>query len=194
MKKILLFALLAWAGWHWWSTHAARAAVMLAPDDPVQTDLVAASPFAFNGYQVTPLADFHGAARVLSAASYRSGREAELAPVDLALGWGPMSVGDVLGKMSISQHDRRYYYSWQGELPIAQGDVVTHSANMHMIPQDAAVQRELERVRADDVVEFDGQLVAIQAADGWQWRSSTTRSDTGDGACEVVLLKSLRVH
>ena len=32
---------------------------------------------------------------------------------------------------------------------------------------------------------LDG-TIQVEADDGWRWRSSTTREDTGDGACEVV--------
>ena len=35
-------------------------------------------------------------------------------------------------------------------------------------------------------VRIDGWLVEASASDGWRWRSSTTRDDTGGGACEVV--------
>ena len=34
-------------------------------------------------------------------------------------------------------------------------------------------------------------LVEIRSADGRHWRSSTTREDTGGGACEVVWVTQL---
>ncbi len=193
-KKLLFIALIGGGSWQAWNHHAANASAMLAPDDPVQNDLLVEQSFDFNGYRITPLADFKVKARVLSATSYNGDREAELAPVDLALGWGPMSVGNVLGKLNISQSNRRYYVTWSGEPPAAQQTLQTHSANMHMIPTSPALRQQLEKVRADDIVEFDGQLVYIQTGTGWSWRSSTTREDTGDGSCEVVMLKSLRVQ
>jgi hypothetical protein len=36
-------------------------------------------------------------------------------------------------------------------------------------------------------------LIEAQASDGWRWRSSLTREDTGNGACELVLVKSLSI-
>ena len=45
----------------------------------------------------------------------------------------------------------------------------------------------LARVEAGQRVRIDGWLIRIDAADGrWHWRSSLTREDTGDGACELV--------
>jgi hypothetical protein len=193
MLKIVVAALIAWGGWHYWDRHVAQAAVMAAPDDPIQTDVAYATPVTINGYTLTPLANFRVKARVLSTANYTEGREADLSPVDFALGWGPMSANKLLDRLSISQRSRRYYYSWQGDLQVPEKEVARHSANMHMIPMDPAVKKQLEKVGSDDIVEFEGQLVSIQASDGWHWRSSMTRDDTGDGACEVVLVKNIRV-
>jgi hypothetical protein len=35
-------------------------------------------------------------------------------------------------------------------------------------------------------VRIEGWLVEAKANDGWRWRSSTRRTDTGGGACDVV--------
>ncbi len=45
-------------------------------------------------------------------------------------------------------------------------------------------------MRSGDVVTFDGLPVEADKAGGWRWRSSMTRNDTGDGACEVVYVES----
>ena len=127
---------------------------------------------------------------VLGTEHYRLGREAELSPVDLALGWGPMADDAVLDRIDIRQSGRFFY--WRTErFPIPRRDIETHSANMHMIPANAEIDRQLRAVRTGDIVRFRGYLVRIEAADGWQWRSSLTRDDTGNGACELVLLESL---
>jgi hypothetical protein len=127
---------------------------------------------------------------VLSTEHYRHGREAELAPVDLALGWGPMAEDAVLEALDISQSGR--FFFWRAEaFPIPRRDIETHSANMHMIPANPEIDRRLREVRAGDVIRLRGYLVRVEAADGWQWRSSLTRADTGAGACELVLLEAL---
>ena len=38
-----------------------------------------------------------------------------------------------------------------------------------------------------------GYLVQAQAPDGWHWRSSLTREDTGGGACELIFVQALEV-
>jgi hypothetical protein len=164
---------------------------VLAAADPVQV-AEAAPPFVFESCRVTPLARFHVTARVLHTRDYRGGRESRLSPRDLALGWGPMSDSAVLADLRIDQMYR--YFTWSArELPLEREDIVSHSANMHIIPADPAVRRALMRTAAGDVVTIDGELVQVSADDGWSWTSSLTRDDTGGGACELVFARSLEV-
>ena len=65
---------------------------------------------------------------------------------------------------------------------------------MHMIPATGEVARALAGIRAGQRVRIDGWLVEVQADDGWRWRSSTSREDTGGGACEVVYVCGISTH
>ncbi len=141
-------------------------------------------------YVITPIAEFQVAARVLSVKHYRTGPEADLSPVDLAVGWGPMANDSVLDAIDIKQRNR-FYYWWTDNFPIPRKDIETNSANMHFIPATSEVGVKLEQISKDDKVKFKGYLVKIEKNDGWRWVSSTTRSDTGYGACEVILLDDI---
>ena len=167
---------------------------MLAPDEPVQDALAAPGlSFDHHGVTLTPLARFRVTARVLGAERYRFDREARLAPVDLALGWGPMSDSAILRDIDIMQTGRVFLWSAH-ELPIAEELIVSHAANMHMIPATRAVEHRLEQLRAGDLVTFSGALVSATTADGWTWTTSMSRLDTGAGACELVWAESLSVR
>lgn len=194
-KVWLLAALLLVAGWLWWRAHpVARADGVLAPADPAQANFATPqTPIAFKDATLHPLATFSFTARVLSRDDYHLDAESDLSPTDLALGWGRMSDSAVLRHIDISQGGRFYYWRTQHP-PIPLREIETHSANMHMIPADAAVAYQLKRVRAGDVVSLDGLLVEADKANGWHWRSSMTRDDTGDGACELfyVTMASIR--
>jgi hypothetical protein len=126
-----------------------------------------------------------------SREDYSRGREADLSPTDLALGWGRMRDDAVLSQLSIDQANRWYHYRWRGTPPIPVREIVRSSANMHMIPADENAARALSKVRAGDNVRIDGWLVEADAPDGWHWRSSLTREDSGSGACEVVYVCSI---
>ena len=164
------------------------------PDQPLQTnDDGRMPPFRLDNATVTPLAGFSLQARVLSREDYSFGDEVRYSPTDLALGWGPMANPAVSDKLHISQGGRWYRYEWGSEgPPIAPDQIVRSSANMHMIPFDSSVADALARVHKGDTVHLDGWLVRINRDDGWHWSSSTTRDDSGDGACEVVYVCSIR--
>lgn len=194
-KVWLLLALAIWAGWWWWGSRpVARAAGVIAPSDPVQVDFDAPPrPIAFGEATLQPLASFSLTARVLSREDYHFDAEARFSPTDLAFGWGRMSDTAVLRSIGVSQGERFYY--WQVKsFPIPRREIETHSANMHMIPANALVSHELKRVRVGDIVTLAGLLVEVDRPDGWHWRSSMTRTDTGAGACEVVYVQSLEIE
>jgi len=41
------------------------------------------------------------------------------------------------------------------------------------------------------VIHLQGFLVDASRGDGWRWRTSMSRDDTGDGACELVYVESI---
>lgn len=134
---------------------------------------------------VFKVARFEVTARVLSKERYWFGRESRLVPYDLALGWGRMSDSAVLEYISINQKGR-YYYWLAMDMPIPANEIISSSANMHLIPADDEVRDAIGDVRAGEVVRFEGYLVRVAGPGGWRWTTSTSRTDTGDGACELV--------
>lgn len=192
---VLLIVAITAGAWNHFSTRpVSHAAGTLAPDDPVQVDSPGLPAFSVAGYRIIPAAAFSLQARVLSVEAYHVGREADLSPVDLALGWGPMADSAVLDHLQISQNNRFYFYRWSGTPPIPRPDIVEHSANMHMIPANDEIKQRLGTVRAGQVVTLRGYLVRVQAPDGWHWNSSMTRSDSGNGACELVWVKDITIR
>jgi len=193
-KTLLAILLIAYGAYNTWQTReVTHGPGIVAAEEPLQRNLDTAASIEEKGYQLTPLAEFSADARVLSTEHYMMGREADLAPVDLALGWGRMSDETVLKDISISQSNR--FYFWHTDhFPIPREEIETHSANMHMIPADSSIKKALEAVRPGQVVSFSGYLVEAKASNGWHWRSSLTRNDTGNGACELVLVRSLSVR
>jgi hypothetical protein len=162
---------------------------VVAPAEPVQsrTDI---APFVWRGYTVTPLKNFSIEARILSKERYRFDSGAAISPIDLVLGWGRMSDEKVLGEIDISQGGR--WYRWQTDhFPIPRREIETHSANMHMIPADDTVRNTLLSLHVGEVVTLNGYLVEVNGKNGYYWKSSLTRNDTGAHACEVVFVNSI---
>ncbi|MEO6104536.1 MAG: hypothetical protein ABIP44_13000 [Pseudoxanthomonas sp.] len=193
---LLLGALGWWYFAHYPGNHGAPSSVgtgcplpprVEAGAAPLQSDVPdSLRSFGLPAATLRPVAGFSIDARILSRQDYRLGRESDLSPTDLALGWKRMREDAVLSQLRISQSSRWYSYRWQDQPPLPPAEIARSSANMHMIPANGAVADALADIGKDDNVRIDGWLVEATAPDGWRWRSSTTREDTGGGACEVV--------
>ncbi|MEO7071981.1 MAG: hypothetical protein ABI300_02995 [Rhodanobacter sp.] len=194
MRRVLAASfvlLIGYGAWSHWDHRAVAAGPgVLAPQAPQQVDIRDGARLQQDGVTLVTRARFSLTARVLSRADYTWGEDAKLVPLDLALGWGRMSDSAVLAQIDITQSGR--FYRWHvKDFPIPRREIETSSANMHMIPADANVRRELERVRRGEVVHIQGFLVDARRADGWYWNTSLTRDDTGAGACELIYVESL---
>jgi hypothetical protein len=166
---------------------------VLAPLPPIQVNMPP-STFQFDEYLVTRRARVELRALVLSKEGYRLRREADLSPIDLALGWGPMSDQAVLDRIKITQSGRWYQTRYEYPAPIPDHQIISNSSNMHMIPAAKSVARQLKELREGDLVNLSGYLVDVDHESGWAWRTSLSRSDTGAGACEIVFVESVIVE
>ena len=80
---------------------------VLAAAQPQQVMIRNPRPWQMGKRLVVPLAQFHIRARVLSTERYRFDPVADLAPIDVALGWGPMS------------DRKRSWISWKSDRAVA---------------------------------------------------------------------------
>ena len=164
---------------------------VLAPGDPVQRELGGVALIERGDFRLRPRAEFSATVRILRREDYSLGDLARLVPTDFAVGWGPMSDSAVLGNIDISQANRFYFWSTD-DWPIERAAIESHSANWHVIPENSGVRSVLEGLRAGSVVELAGQLVDVEGKEAGM-KTSLSRSDTGPGACEILLASSARV-
>jgi hypothetical protein len=187
--KSILLAYIAWGAWHWYVNRPVHQADgVLAQAEPQQTNVANGEKVQVGRWTLTVRATYQVTARVLAREPYRFDSMADLVPEDLALGWGPMSDNRVLNTMEISQGNRFYYWRSSAATPIAREVIISHSANTHVIPQSPAIARQLARLRPGDVVTLQGELVDGVRNDGRWIKTSMVRTDTGAGACEVMLV------
>lgn len=171
-----------------------RSPGILVESGPQQAELESSDPIALEGFELTPRASFKAEVRVLGRSRYRLGRLADVSPLDVAVGWGPMSDSAVLERIDISQSNRFYFWRYEDEPPIPRADIESHSANWHLIPADDSAWRRLRRLRVGDVVTLEGRLVDLQHPETGTIRTSLRRDDTGAGACEIMLVESVSLH
>lgn len=192
-KLLCLLALIGYGGYQSYSKRAVQhEAGVLVAAAPVQQS-ASLGAIQRNGYTITPVQAYQIEARVLSTKTYSTGRESDVSPLDLTLGWGQMSDEAVLSTIRISQSNRFYFWTVDA-FPIPREAIETQSANVHMIPADAQVADTLQSVRRGQVVTLTGELVNVSAPDGWHWKSSLTRNDTGNGACELMYVRRVELR
>ena len=185
LKYLIIFAI-GFALWNYW----------LKPDKGISDAAdyqTTAGIHQFNGYSMTNLQPYTGEFRVLSKENYNFGRESEISPVDFALGWDKMADPQVYQQLSIRQSNRWYHWRYENSPPIPVREIEMQSANTHLIPATKAIAKQLAQIDQDNLIYLKGQLVEVKAQDGWTWRSSLSREDTGGGACELMLVEEVRV-
>jgi hypothetical protein len=159
-------------------------------ENPVQTAAPSCAPFKLGDATIKPLSDFVLTARVLGSERYRFDSGARFAPIDLAVGWGPMAQSRVLDEIDISQNGR-FFHWFTTRFPIPRAAIEAHASNLHIVPANAGALRALGQLDAGDGVRLWGFLVRIDGESGYQWQSSLSRTDTGSGACELIWVERI---
>jgi hypothetical protein len=191
--KGIVVLYVAWGAWHWIAYRPIHTPDgVLAQEEPRQTDVAQGERVQMGRWTLTVRATYEVTARVLAREAYHFDALSDLIPEDLALGWGPMSDNLVLQTIEISQANRFYYWRATAKTPIAREIIIAHSANTHVIPQNSLIARQLARLRPGEVVTLSGELVDAVRADGHWIKTSMVRTDTGAGACEVLLVTDVR--
>ncbi|RYD92284.1 MAG: hypothetical protein EOP50_12935 [Sphingobacteriales bacterium] len=145
---------------------------------------------AGSNQQVQHLQGFAGEFRILGRKDYRSDREAQFSPVDFAVSEGVLASRAYYPLIGVRQDNR--YLTWtMKSLPLPPQKAMQLVSNIHIIPANPAIAAQLARVSADDLVQLQGDLVQINDH-GWIWRSSLSRVDVGDGACEILRVQSIK--
>lgn len=184
--------------WHWWSSERSESHPpgIIAAQAPQQIDLDPSPSFEFKGRTLIRRARYQLTVRVLRKEIYRIDGAATLAPVDLAVGWGRMSDSATLDQLSITQMGRFFY--WQPRNPatfsVPAEALIAEAAQIHAIPATPEIERAVRRLRPGQVVSLAGDLVDVRDPGGFTWRTSLTRTDTGDGACEIMWIEGLTIE
>jgi hypothetical protein len=66
-------------------------------------------------------------------------------------------------------------------------------SNNHLISDDDYIRNRVKDIRIGDQIRVRGYLASYESAAGGKRGTSTTRLDTGDGACETVYVEYFRI-
>jgi len=177
--------------------------------DPIQTELVDAAPIRFSkdsfNYVLHPLFNYEISALVVHTKNYDQWYSPtkldNTFPTDLCLLWGSNVKNQIYQNRSLqfSQDSRFCYWQWTENLNFSQRDV----ANNHIVVQDPVLEKKIKSILPGDQIKIKGLLVDVEATNTGKvgsfdyasanWHTSTTRDDTGAGACEVIYVQSVEI-
>lgn len=202
LQIALVAALLAWAvAWQRTSTLPPREVILpelLAEPRQGPTDR---APFGFEyrglAYEVRPVAsyelhglvvshnDIHGIADI-----YHD--EDSVDTKDLCVIWGANLERDDYRRVTFENTPTWCHWSWRSDDIRFSPQAI---ANNHLVTDSNALRDALERVHVGDQIRFSGLLADYRDLRHPEyWRpTSTTRADSGGGACEVVFFEELEV-
>ena len=170
-------------------------------DEPVQTP-TAAQPFhreiRGHDYSITPIFDYDLRGRVVSLSDAMGFTNITHKAVgdfinthDFCVAWGDDVEKVDLREFSITHGDWTCYFSTRNgdEYRKFKPDGIS---NNHVLPDTPEIARQFRDVRIGDDIEIKGHLVNYSIDGRGSRNSSTVRTDTGNGACEVIYVKDFR--
>lgn len=177
----------------------------LVADPPVQQNLQEQDPIRveFEGHRVelTPRAAY-------SIRGYAAEISRELLdewdfviPIDVGIIWGELTEPDFLKYTKF--HLSKRYFSFRynpprGGKPMPR-NVGQYMMNNHLIPATEEIRETLDDLKIGDLVTLEGKLVDVVIRDPtghvlMKSKTSLTRDDVGNGACEQLWVESITVE
>lgn len=139
---------------------------------------------------ISVLQSFRGDFRILGSKTYTDDEQAKFSPIDYAVSWGLFAEPEIARHITVNQYDR--YLNWKMDrLPVPAEQAMQMVSNMHIIPANPNIAKQIKQVKRGDLVRLSGELVEVKDKD-MVWTSSLTPTDTGDGACEVFRVSSIQ--
>lgn len=170
LSVTLFSSVAAWASW---------------PDATIARGLPPAKNQSLNILQ-----PYHGEFRILGRKDYQADQEAKFSPMDFAVSEGVLASKHYYPLIGVQQSNR--YLAWSiPYLPVPAKTAKELVSNIHIIPANPQIASLLTKVKQGDLVRLRGDLVEVVDDNGWKWKSSLSRDDVGDGACEILRVSAI---
>lgn len=187
MKKVLLIALLSLKLLAFNDFYSVN-------QEPIQK-LVQHKTIKFKGYILRYQASYDIKARVVHAKRYNWDNLSNLITHDFGVVWGKISKTDIFNLFTWNQRNRFLIYAIRQDYIQKIGGkkyINSHIANIHLIPKNWIIESKLNKVKSYDIIEIKGYLVDIYYKNHVVY-TSLSRTDTGPGACEVILVNNVKI-
>jgi hypothetical protein len=169
--------------------------------DPIQKSIPSADGMIIElkniHFTLTPVAEYKLAGMVVGKKTYSDDWEGEVSPIDLAMVWGKLAEPEHDSHITYRQSNRWYFYQFKAGSPFNNSFVISRSANNHIIPANENIHKALKMIGEKDMVVLEGVLVNMKGTYKGQtvtWNTSLSRTDTGNGSCELFYVTKVRIE
>ena len=123
---------------------------------------------------IFPLVEFWLQGRVLCSERYDDDSLSDICPIDIGLGWGPMSDQSIIDQLDFVQGNRKLEYTPcdPDHPPPSYASLWEYVKNVHTLPADDGIKKKVCSVRTGDLIELRGYLIGIQENGQWTQVSS----------------------
>lgn len=122
----------------------------------------------------------------------------KLARFDIGMIWGPLLSEDLEDQMTFKNTGNRFLrYTYKNSLVQKLGgkeNVVNNISNNHVVHSNDHILKLIRNIKEGDFIRIEGFLVDIHYSNETlkgHWPTSLTRTDHGDGACEVIYVTNI---
>ncbi len=203
-SNIVIFGSFIWLLVSFWNRNELPGNVEFRPEvlsEPRQT-ATRARPFdaAFNGvaYRVEPEYEYELAGMVVSFRHHDDNSRMHflandhLNMMDVCVIWGDSAASKLLHKLkfwngiftcNVQTRDSEAWEAFN----------MQQLSNNHLISDDEFIRDQVKAIRIGDQIRVKGYLASYGSEKGGKRGTSTTRTDTGDGACETVFVEQFDI-
>ena len=169
--------------------------------DPIQSPFKADDAIikeVKNGhFTIIPVAEYKISGVDVGKGTYSSDWDGQISPADLAIAWGKLAEPGAKRYVTYTQGYRWYFYQYKPGSPFDNSYIISHSSNNHIIPANENIRRAIKGVKKKNKVVLEGFLVNLKGTYKEQsisWNTSLSRTDTGNGSCELFYVSKVRIE
>lgn len=152
-------------------------------------------------FTLQPLYRYQIIGKIVGKDEYSATPLDRLGPMDLTIANGDIIRPEIISHFTIQKYTRHFRYQYffpAGTTPPLPSYIVEHMSNNHLIFAGDTAYSVAKTAGVGDMVEISGYLVTVsgKGQDGrtFTWGTSTTRSDQGEGSCELVYVETIRKY
>lgn len=194
MVRYLVFCAFIAAGYIVYSTFPVKHGPgITAKEEPVISRLTWQEPFSFKGATFTPKKLIKGEVRVVKRKRYLFDAMSKYAPVDILAGWNQLSDQRNLDYIFFNL-DNRDYDIELSRPPLDLNVIYGETALWHLIPSTSEIDEKLKNLRNGHIIKIDGLLVDLSDDTSFDYKTSTSISNTRNTRGFAIWVEGLQVR